>query len=51
MRFALVEALIILAHWLAIRRFSLADAPAPVPYGRVTLRPKHGMPLLVEPLA
>ena len=50
MRFALVEALIILAHWLAARRFALADGPPPFPTGRVTLRPKDGMPLLVEPL-
>jgi cytochrome P450 len=50
MRFALVEALIILAHWLAARRFRLTDEAVPVPYGRVTLRPKGGMPLMVEPL-
>ena len=50
MRFAIVEALIILAHWLAARRFRLTDEPSPVPTGRVTLRPKAGMPLLVEPL-
>jgi cytochrome P450 len=30
MRFAIVEALIILAHWLAVRRFRLAGGPAPV---------------------
>jgi cytochrome P450 len=51
MRFALVEAQIILAHWLAARRFRLTDGPPPVPTGRVTLRPKGGMPLIVEPLA
>jgi cytochrome P450 len=51
MRFALVEALIILAHWLAARRFALTGEPPPVPTGRVTLRPKGGMPLMVEPLA
>jgi cytochrome P450 len=52
MRFALVEAQIILAHWLAARRFRLIEgAPPPFPTGRVTLRPKGGMPLLVEPLA
>ena len=50
MRFALVEALIILAHWLAARRFTLTKDPPPFPTGRVTLRPKGGMPLIVEPL-
>jgi cytochrome P450 len=50
MRFALVEALIILAHWLAARRFALTDGPPPFPTGRVTLRPDGGMPLMVEPL-
>lgn len=49
-RFATVEALIILAHWLAARRFSLPDGPVSVPTGTVTLRPKHGMKLRVEPL-
>ena len=50
-RFATVEALVILAHWLAARRFRLTDGPPPMPTGRVTPRPKGGMPLLVEPLA
>jgi cytochrome P450 len=50
MRFAQVEALVILAHWLAARRFRLTGGPPPFPTGRVTLRPKGGMPLLVEPL-
>ena len=49
-RFATVEALIILAHWLAARRFRLPDGAAPLPTGTVTLRPKQGMPLIVEPL-
>lgn len=49
-RFATVEALIILAHWLAARRFSLPDGPVSIPTGTVTLRPKHGMRLRVEPL-
>ena len=51
MRFALVEALVILAHWLAARRFRLPEGAAPIPTGRVTLRPQGGMPLIVEPLA
>ena len=49
-RFAITEALIILAHWLSARRFRLTSGFAPLPYGNVTLRPKGGMPLLVEPL-
>lgn len=49
-RFAIVEALIVLAHWLAARRFSLRGGPPPVPVGRVTLRPEGGMPLAVSPV-
>lgn len=49
-RFAITEALIILAHWLSARRFRLTPGFAPLPYGNVTLRPKGGMPLHVEPL-
>ncbi|MBO9575867.1 MAG: cytochrome P450 [Sphingobium sp.] len=49
-RFATVEALIILAHWLAARRFRLTGDAPPLPTGTVTLRPDRGMPLLVEPL-
>jgi len=49
-RFAVVEALIVLAHWLAARRFRLRAGPPPVPVGRVTLRPEGGMPLAVEPV-
>jgi cytochrome P450 len=49
-RFATVEALIILAHWLAARRFSLPDGPVSMPTGTVTLRPADGMRLKVEPL-
>jgi cytochrome P450 len=50
MRFAMVEALIILSHWLTARRFSLPPGLRPIAYGNVTLRPKEGMPLLVEPI-
>jgi cytochrome P450 len=49
-RFAITEALIILARWLAARRFRLPPGLKPLPYGNVTLRPKDGMPLIVEPL-
>lgn len=50
MRFAITEALIILARWLAARRFRVTPGLKPLPYGNVTLRPKGGMPLIVEPL-
>jgi len=49
-RFAIVEALIILAHWLAARRFSLPAGFTPYPMGTVTLRPKGGMWLAMEPV-
>jgi len=49
-RFAIVEALIILAHWLAARRFSLPADFVPYPMGTVTLRPKGGMWLQMEPI-
>lgn len=47
-RFAVTEALIILAHWLAARRFSLPEGFLPHPMGTVTLRPKGGMWLVME---
>lgn len=49
-RFAIVEALVILAHWLAARRFSLPAGFTPYPMGTVTLRPKGGMWLVMEPV-
>ena len=49
-RFAVTEALIILAHWLAARRFSLPADFTPYPMGTVTLRPKGGMWLVMEPV-
>lgn len=49
-RFAITETLIILAHWLAARRFVLPQGLRPMPYGNVTLRPKYGMPLFMEPI-
>jgi cytochrome P450 len=48
-RFSIVEALVILAHWLAARRFSMPPGFKPYPVGSVTLRPRGGMPLFVEP--
>lgn len=49
-RFAVTEALIILAYWLGARRFALPPGFKPDPVGSVTLRPRGGMPLLVAPL-
>jgi len=49
MRFAQVEALLIIAHWLAARRFRLPNDCTPMPAGTITMRPRNGMPLLVEP--
>ncbi len=49
-RFAVVEALVILAHWLVARKFTLPPGFRPDPVGSVTLRPRGGMPLIVAPL-
>lgn len=48
MRFATVEALLILAQWLAARRFSVPEGWRPDPHGSVTLRPRGGMILRAE---
>ncbi|WP_195908570.1 cytochrome P450 [Novosphingobium sp. Gsoil 351] len=50
-RFATVEALLILARWLAARRFSVPPGWRPDPYGSVTLRPRGGIILRAELLA
>lgn len=42
-RFATVEALVILAQWLAARRFTLPPGHTPRPVGMVTLRPAGGL--------
>ena len=47
-RFATVEALLILARWLAARRFSVPEGWHPDPHGTVTLRPRGGMILHAE---
>ena len=49
-RFATVEALTILARWLAARRLSVPAGWKPDPYGSVTLRPRGGMILRAEML-
>jgi cytochrome P450 len=49
-RFAIVEALVVLVHWLGARRFEITPGQRPLPVGRVTLRPAEGMPLMVSPL-
>ena len=48
MRFATVEALVVLAHWLAEWRFSPASNRIVRPLGAVTLRPEGGLPLRIE---
>ena len=49
-RFATVEALLVLARWLAARRFSVPAGWCPDPFGAVTLRPRGGMILRAEML-
>ena len=49
-RFATLEAVLILARWLAARRFALPAGWRPDPVGAVTLRPRGGMVLRVSPL-
>ncbi len=49
-RFAVVEALVILAHWLAARRFTLASGFHVDPLGSVTLRPRGGLQVEVSPV-
>jgi len=47
-RFATAEGLTILAHWLARWRFRPVPGHRVVPSGMVTLRPRGGLPLLIE---
>lgn len=49
-RFAVVEALVILAHWLANRRFTPVEDHKIELYGAVTLRPRGGLPVNIAPL-
>jgi cytochrome P450 len=48
MRFALSEALTVLAHWLAHWRFAPVPGRMVVPSGLVTLRPAGGLPLRIS---
>jgi cytochrome P450 len=48
MRFALAEALTVLAHWLASWRFFPIEGREVRPSGMVTLRPAGGLPLRLE---
>jgi cytochrome P450 len=50
MSFALVEAVVLLATFVRTARFDWDGRHLPEPVSRVTLRPKGGMPLMVEPL-
>jgi len=47
--FAMIEAVAILATLVRALRFHPVAGHKPKPVARVTLRPKGGMPLLVEP--
>ncbi len=49
-RFAVTEALIVLATWLQNKRFSAPAGFNPDPAGSITLRARGGMPLSVEPI-
>jgi cytochrome P450 len=48
MRFATIEALAVLAHWL--RRWSFAPLPGREvqPSGMITMRPRGGLPLILS---
>lgn len=48
-QFALAEGALILAHWLARYRFTPAPGHQVFPTADVALRPKGGLPLIVEP--
>ena len=48
MRFAMVEAALILGEWLTRYQVTLPPGFRPDPVGAVTLRPRGGMPLLVS---
>jgi cytochrome P450 len=50
MSFALVEAVALLATFVRAARFDWDGRHLPEPISRVTLRPKGGMPLMVEPI-
>ena len=48
MRFALAEALVVLAHWLAAWAFAPVPGRRVMPSGMVTLRPAGGLPLVLR---
>jgi cytochrome P450 len=50
MSFAMVEAVVLLATLVRAARFDWDGRHLPEPVSRVTLRPKGGMPLMVEPI-
>ena len=47
MRFALTEALAVLAHWLSDWRFAPLPGRTVEVSGMITMRPKHGLPLFL----
>ncbi len=50
-RFAMAEALTVLAHWLARWRFQPVPGREVRPSGMVTLRPAGGLPLRISPVS
>ena len=48
MRFATIEALAVLAHWLRAWSFAPAPGRAVQPSGMITMRPKGGLPLILS---
>ncbi|MEM9316709.1 MAG: cytochrome P450, partial [Pseudomonadota bacterium] len=47
--FAMLESVTLLAEFLRHVRFRLVDATDPVPVARITLRPKGGLRLAIDP--
>ncbi len=47
--FAMMESIALLAEFMRRVRFSLADEADPVPVARITLRPRDGLTLKIEP--
>jgi cytochrome P450 len=48
MRFATIEALAVLAHWLRDWRFAPVPGRAVQPSGMITMRPRGGLPLILS---
>lgn len=48
MNFAMIEAIVLLAEMIRSAEFTCSEHLAPEPLSRVTLRPRHGMPIAVR---